>query len=250
MKTEGNTILITGGATGIGFAIAQTLLNSGNKVIICGRRVAKLKEAETRLPQIHTKVCDISKRKERLELFNWVTDNFNDLNILINNAGIQKVINLRKGTQDLLKGGDEIETNLVALIHLSALFIPFLMDKKEAAIVNVSSGLGFVPRAAFPVYCATKAAVHSFSLSLRHQLRKTPVKVFELIPPMVDTELGFWTTGKESLTYRGISPAEVSTAMLAALAGDNYEIAVGEANNLVAGSRTDPEGTFQNINSR
>ena len=103
MKTKGNTILITGGATGIGFSLAETLVNAGNKVIICGRREDKLKEAKNKLPQIQTKVCDVSKEKEREALFVWAKDNYPDLNVLINNAGIQRMVNLKKGTKELLQ---------------------------------------------------------------------------------------------------------------------------------------------------
>jgi uncharacterized oxidoreductase len=250
MNTAGNTILITGGATGIGFALAEALLKAENEVVICGRREHRLKEAMDKLPGVKIKACDIAVEKERRALLDWATENFKDLNMLINNAGIQKAVNLRKGEQDLLKGGDEIATNLTALVHLCALFIPHLMSKNEAAIVNISSGLGFVPMAGFPVYCATKAAVHSFTLSLRHQLQKTSVRAFELIPPMVDTELGFGTTGKETLSHRGIQPDVVAAAFLAGLAADNYEMAVGQAASLVARSRQDPDGTFRGINSR
>ena len=102
MKMKGNTVLITGGATGIGFSLAKSLLEAGNKVIICGRREDKLKEAKKKLPQIQIKVCDVSKEKERKSLFIWAKDNFKDLNVLINNAGIQKMVNLKKGTPDLL----------------------------------------------------------------------------------------------------------------------------------------------------
>ena len=248
MKTKGNTILITGGATGIGFSMAETLVNLGNKVIICGRREGKLKEAKDKLPQIHTRVCDISKPKERESLFHWIEDNFNDFNILINNAGIQRMIKLKNGAQDLFNGENEIETNLIAPIHLSAYFVPLLLRKKEAAIINVSSGLGFVPISAMPVYCATKAAMHSFTISLRYQLRDTSIKVFEIVPPAVDTELGKGTTGEEAEEYRGIPPSEVAKAFLTGLANNEYEIIVGEAKDLVIGSRTNPEQTFQNIN--
>jgi uncharacterized oxidoreductase len=218
MKTKENTILITGGATGIGFSLAETLVNAGNSVIICGRREGKLKQAKDKLPQVQIKACDVSMQHERESLFNWVRDNFNDLNILINNAGIQRMVNLTKGTQDLFNVENEIETNLVALIHMSAYFIPLLLKKKEAAIINVSSGLGFVPIAAMPVYCATKAAVHSFTQSLRYQLRDTPIKVFEIIPPMVDTELGKGTTEEGDQEFRGIQPSEVARATLTAMA--------------------------------
>lgn len=248
MKTKGNAILITGGATGIGFALTETLVNAGNTVIICGRREAKLKEAKNKLPQIMTKVCDVSKEKEREALFIWVKDNYPDLNVLINNAGIQRMVNLKKGTKELFTGENEIETNLVAPIYLSAYFIPWFLKKKEAAIINVSSGLGFVPIAAMPVYCATKAAVHSFTISLRHQLKNTSIKVFEIVPPAVDTELGKGTTADESEGYRGIPPTVVTEATIKALVKNEYEIIVGEAKGLVRGARTNPERTFQNLN--
>lgn len=248
MKTEDNTILITGGATGIGFSLAETFVKAGNRVIICGRREGKLKEAMDKLPQVLIRVCDVSDGKARESLFNWVKDNFNDLNVIINNAGIQRVINLKKGIQDLLAGENEIETNLVALIHMSAYFIPLLLNKKEAAVINVSSGLGFVPIASMPVYCATKAAVHSFTQSLRYQLRDTAIKVFEVIPPMVDTELGKGSTEEGDQEFRGIPPSEVAGATLTAMANDEYEIAVGRAKDLVTGSRMNPEKAFRNIN--
>jgi uncharacterized oxidoreductase len=247
MKTKNNTILITGGAIGIGFALADSLVNAGNKVIICGRRENKLKEARDKLPQIQTKACDISDDKERESLFQWIKNNFEDLNVLINNAGIQRFIDFKKGTGELLKGESEIQTNLVAPIHLSAYFIPLLLKKREAAIINVSSGLGFVPIAAMPVYCATKAAVHSFTMSLRFQLKDTSIKVFEIVPPAVDTELGK-TDDEADNDYRGIPPSEVAKAVMTALAKDQYEIVVGEAKNLVTGSRTNPEQVFENIN--
>ena len=248
MKTSGNTILITGGATGIGFALAETLLNAGNEVIICGRREDKLKEANKKLPQIQMRVCDVSDEKERKSLFVWAKNNFADLNVLINNAGIQRMVNLKQGTEDLLKGENEIETNLVAPIHLTSYFIPLFLKRKEATIINVSSGLGFIPIAAMPVYCATKAAIHSFTISLRYQLRDTAVKIFEIIPPAVDTELGKSTTTDEAEEYRGIPPSLVAEATIKALAKNEYEIVVGEAKDLLKGARTNPEQTFNNIN--
>lgn len=143
---------------------------------------------------------------------------------------------------------NSIDTNLVAPIHLSAYFVPLLVKKTEAAIVNVSSGLGFVPIAAMPVYCATKAAIHSFTVSLRYQLRDTPTKVSELAPPAVDTELGRGTAEEGDHGHKGIPPAEVAKAALAAMAIDEYEVVVGEAKRLVMGARTDPERAFQDIN--
>jgi len=248
MKTTGNTILITGGATGIGFSLAEIFVNAGNEVIICGRREDKLKEATNKLPQIHTKVCDLSKEKERESLHNWVNSNFKNVNILINNAGIQRMVNFREGTLDLFKGENEIEINFTAPIHLSAYFIPLFLKQKEAAIVNVSSGLCFVPIAAMPIYCATKAAIHSFSLSLRHQLRDTSIKVFEIVPPIVDTELDKGSREDREQEDRGIPPSEVAKATLRALEDDEYEVVIGMAQNLRMGARKNPEQTFQNIN--
>ena len=249
MKTRGNTILITGGATGIGFALAEAFAKAGNTVIICGRRESRLKEACARLPGIETLVCDVSKKRDRESLFRWVKNNYPALNVLVNNAGVQKMVDLTKGARDLLEGENEIATNLVAPIHLTALFIPLLSRQKEAAIINVSSGLGFVPIAAMPVYCATKAGVHLFTVSLRHQLKGTPVKVFEIVPPMVDTELGRDTTEEPESGYRGIPPAQVATETMRALRRDEFEILVGEAKDLLSRSRSEPEKAFADMNN-
>jgi uncharacterized oxidoreductase len=244
MKVVGNTILITGGATGIGFSLAEHFVNAGNEVIICGRRENKLEEAKRRLPKIHITVCDVTKPNERESLFNWVNSNFKNINILVNNAGIQRAIDLKKGP-DQLRGEDEIDINLKVPVYLSSLFIPTLLKQKNAAIINISSGLGFVPIASMPIYCATKAAVHSFSISLRHQLKDTPIRVFEIIPPTVDTELD---EGRRGNANRGIHPSEVAKAALNALEKDEFELAVGMAENLKTGSKNNFDQIFKNIN--
>jgi len=250
MRTTGNTILITGGATGIGLALAEAHLQKGNEVLICGRREDRLVEAKKSLPKLHTRRCDVADPEDQRRLLDWAVTNFRDLNILINNAGIQREIDFKKGTADLLSGENEIEINLRAPIHLSALFIPHLTEQKEAAIVNISSGLGFVPIAIMPVYCATKAALHSFSLSLRHQLRDTSIKVFEIIPPTTDTELDRGAREKRRQVDRGIKPQVVAEAAIEAVNKDNFEAAVGQAQFLRAGSRNEPERVFQMINAR
>ena len=188
MKVTNNTVLITGGATGIGLALAESLLELGNEVIICGRRKERLIEVQNKHPNIHIKVCDVSDEDSRLSLFEWATRNFKDLNVLINNAGIQRAIDLKKGIKSL-EGENEIKINLEATIYLSTLFIPFLNSKKEAAIVNISSGLAITPLAAVPIYCATKAGVHTFTKCLRSQLSDTSIEVFEVLPPIVISEL-------------------------------------------------------------
>ncbi len=248
MKTSGNTVLITGGATGIGFALAEAFVNAGNKVLICGRRRAKLEEAEAKLPQIRVRQCDLSRTEDHESLYSWVKDESEDLNILVNNAGIQRAVDMREGAPDLLRGEDEVRVNFIAPIHLSAYFAPLLMDKNEAAIINVSSGLAFVPIAAMPVYCATKAGIHMFTVSLRHQLRGTSVKVFEIVPPAVDTELGRGSARDWERKHGGIPPSEVAVETMKALENNEYEVVVGKAKGLVEGSRKAFEETFRRVN--
>jgi uncharacterized oxidoreductase len=247
MNIKGNTVLITGGATGIGLAMAEAFLEAGNKVVICGRRENRLAEAREKIPGLYTRKCDVTSCADRRALFDWIKENLKDLNMLVNNAGIQKMVDFTSGAKELDKPGDEITTNLVAPIRLTALFAPFLMKQKAAAIFNVSSGLGFVPIAMMPVYCATKAALHSFTVSLRFQLRDSSVKVFEIIPPAVETELGR-NEGEDESGYPGVQPVVVSDAVMKALAGDIYEIPAGDAKGLVEGACRDFPGTFANLN--
>jgi uncharacterized oxidoreductase len=176
MEFKANTVLVTGGASGIGFALAERFIQAGSSVIICGRREDKLKEAQSKYPQLHIRVCNVANPAERRALFTWVTESYPGLNMLINNAGIQQRIQLQqKPAWETL--GEEVAINLEAPIHLSALFIPHLLQQERSAIINVTSGLAFVPKANVPVYCATKAALHSLTLSLRHQLAGTPIAV-------------------------------------------------------------------------
>jgi uncharacterized oxidoreductase len=248
MNVSGSTILITGGATGIGLALAAAFDKRGNTVIVCGRREEKLKQAAERLPRIRTIRCDVAEEAERRRLFEQVTTDHPELNILVNNAGIQRMIDFRKGPEDLASGENEIRINLEAPVFLSALFAAKLMKMRQSAIVNVSSGLAFAPLSIMPVYCATKAAIHSFSMSLRRQLAPAGVKVFEIIPPTVDTELDRGARGRRGQTDRGIRPEEVAEAAVAGISADTFEIAVGQAQGLIAGSRADPNALFDRMN--
>jgi uncharacterized oxidoreductase len=248
MKTSNNTVLITGGATGIGLRLAEEFVKANNDVIICGRREEKLNEAKSKLPQIHTRVCDVSGTKDRESLFNWITTNFRNINVLVNNAGIQRMLELKNGIRELTRTESEIDINLTSTVHLSAYFIPLFIQQKESAIINVSSGLAFIPIAAMPIYCATKAALHSFTISLRHQLKDTSVKVFEIIPPTVDTDLDKGSRTQRNMAYRGIPPSEVASSTMKALANDEFEHAVGQAQNLVAASRSNFDEQFNRMN--
>lgn len=190
MKLDQNTILITGGGSGIGLALAKRFVKAGSQVIICGRRAEALSLAKKECPELITFTCDISNETSRQKFFEALTSEFPSLNVLINNAGIQNRPPPLIATQDWSQHRREIATNIEAPLHLSMLFIPHLMKQENPRIINVSSGLAFAPISLMPTYCMTKAALHSFTLSLRHQLRDTPIKVTELIPPAVNTDLG------------------------------------------------------------
>ncbi len=186
MKLTNNKILITGGATGIGLGLTERFLREGNTVIICGRRADVLNEVAQKHPSVITKVCDLSAEDDRIALYNWVAENHSDLNVLVNNAGVQNWMNI--ADDDFYqRAKDEMTTNALAPIHLSAMFakLPSLNT-----IINVTSGLAFVPLSKVPVYCATKAFMRSFTLSLRHTLKDTNIEVIEMIPPALNTDLG------------------------------------------------------------
>ncbi|HEY4784431.1 MAG TPA: SDR family NAD(P)-dependent oxidoreductase [Bacteroidales bacterium] len=186
MKTSNNKILITGGATGIGLGLAERFLKENNTVIICGRRADVLQEAAIKFPNIITKQCDLSGEEGRIELYHWIEKNHTDLNVLVNNAGIQNWMNI-SDNDFYAKAKNEIEINALAPVHLSNLFLNL---KSLNTIINITSGLSFVPLAKVPVYCATKAFLRSFTLSLRYLLKEKNIEVIELIPPALNTDLG------------------------------------------------------------
>ena len=247
MKMEGNTILITGGATGIGLALTESLLKLGNEVIICGRREDKLIKVQNEHPGLHIRVCDVSDEDSRKSLFKWVTENFKDLNVLINNAGIQRAINLKEGVKGL-EGESEIKINLEATIYLSALFVQFLESKEESAIVNVSSGLAITPLAAVPIYCASKAGVHTYTKCLRSQLSDTNIKVFEVLPPLVISELNMDYRKKVGTTNTGIKAVKCADAIVDGLEKDKFEIQHPALDNLKTSTMEDVDKLFEKMN--
>jgi uncharacterized oxidoreductase len=242
MNLASNTILVTGGASGIGLAMAERFLAAGSKVILCGRRAEKLREAQDKHPEFVTRVCDVEQPVERTELFAWAMSEFPQLNVLVNNAGIQRRVQLA-AQEDWEQTRQEIAINLDAPIHLSRLFLPHLIKQQNPAILNVTSGLSFVPLTNVPVYCATKAALHSFTLSLRHQLAGSGVQVIEVIPPAVDTDLG-----GPGLHKFGVNVDEFSDSVFARLAAGEMEIAYGFAQQSSQASRQELESIFARLN--
>jgi uncharacterized oxidoreductase len=222
MRTTDNTVLITGGSAGIGLATAKAFAAAGNTVIVCGRDQARLERARVEAPGIHTIRCDIASDDDLAALLDRVQSDFPGLNILVNNAAMMNIYDFVDSQGVPQRIEDEVRTNLLAPLKLTNLLLPVLQQQAEAAIVIVSSGLAYVPVANVAVYCATKAALHSFSHALRYRLKKSTVKVFELLPPLVDTELA------RTLRMPKIQAEQVAEALLRGLARERYEVRVGQ----------------------
>jgi uncharacterized oxidoreductase len=189
MKTTGNTILITGGGSGIGRGLAEAFHALGNQVIISGRTQKNLDETTRVNPGMKALTVDMTDAGSIKAFATRLAEEHPALDVVINNAGIMRAENLLKQPEDLTDAEATITTNLLGPIRLTAALLPLLLKQPHAAVMMVSSGLAFVPMAVTPTYCATKAAIHSYSQSLRYQLKDTQVEVIELVPPYVQTTL-------------------------------------------------------------
>lgn len=218
MNSKGHTVLITGGATGIGFALAKRFHHEGNQVILVGRREQALKQAQAQLSGSQIAVADISIAADRERLLR----DFPEVNILINNAAIQFTKPFMEQTDAEIT--QEIDINLTAPVLLTQLFLPQLKSKEAAAVINVSSGLAVVPKETCAIYCTTKAALHSFSQVLRWQLEKSSVRVFEILPPMVATPL---SQGKGYAKLK-ISPDELADEFWQGFVKNRFELMIGK----------------------
>ncbi len=219
MTPNGHTVMITGGATGIGFALAKQFHAAGNQIILIGRREDVLRQAAEQLSGCRFAVADIANADDRARL---VRD-FPDVNILINNAAVQFTKPFIEQTEAEIQ--QEIDTNLTAPVLLTKLLLPSLLDKPHAAVINISSGLAIVPKESCALYCASKAGLHSFSQVLRWQLENSPVRVFEILPPMVATPL---SQGKGYAKLK-ISPEELANEFWRDFQRDHYEIMAGKS---------------------
>jgi short-subunit dehydrogenase involved in D-alanine esterification of teichoic acids len=229
MKLSDSTILVTGGGSGIGLALAKAYtLHSSNTVIVCGRNAQKLETVHKENPAIVTFPCDIARDQDQLRLIEVVTQKYPNLNILINNAGIQHNYNFpdTHSHTDLIE--EEVNINFLAHVKLTDRLLPVLLQQPRAAIVNVTSSLAVVPKQSAPIYCATKAAMHNFTKALRYQLENTTVKVFEIIPALVDTEM---TKGRGK---GKITPEALAAEALRGIESNKYEIRIEKTKILLA----------------
>lgn len=236
MKTTGNTVLITGGGSGIGLTFARKFLSLGNEVIVTGRNAAKLEKAKAANPGLHTIQSDVADVAQIRALAETMRSDFPKLNVLMNNAGIMVHMNIAEPADDLEALTREIDINVSGTIRVTSALIEQLKSNR-GTIMNVSSGLAYVPLTSAPIYCATKAAMHSYTTSLRFHLQGSGVEVIELMPPATQTEmLGEIPEGD----FKVMTQDELLSATMKALQGGKTEIRPGQSNQLHWMSRIAP----------
>jgi len=222
MNTTNNTLFISGGSAGIGLAIAKAFSATGNKVIINGRNKDRLDEALKQLKNAWAIQGDLSVESDRVRIAEELKRNHGDINVIVNNAGAAYVYSLATGGSAYENARREITTNYLAIIHFTEMMLPHLLEKNQSAIVNVTSIVGLVPSAGIPTYSASKSALRAYTQSLRSSLSDTGVKVFELLPPLVNTEFSAPIGGAN-----GIAPKEVADELIAAFENDRFDVPVG-----------------------
>jgi uncharacterized oxidoreductase len=243
MNITNKTVLVTGGGSGIGFEIAR-LLSEKNKVVITGRTEAKLQQAAAQLNNVDFIVSDITNAASVEELVAQIQKDYGKLDVLINNAGNVFVYNLATEADTYQKSVEEFDTNFFSILRLTDKLLPVLSAQNEAAIVNVSSIVALVPGSNIPTYSASKAALHSYTQSLRYVLAKTTnIKVFELMPPLVNTDFSQNIGGAN-----GIHPSQVADELIAAFEKDEYEIHVGNTAQIYQLSMASPSDAFNALN--
>ena len=223
MKLRNNSILLTGGSSGIGLALMERLYALDNRLLVVARDAQKLAALQSQYPGIDTFACDLAVAEEVDALRAYVEQRHPTLNILFNNAAVQYNYDFSSEKDILNKIDYEVQVNLVASLKLCALLLPLLLRNGQAAIVNISSGLAIAPKRSAPVYCATKAALHSFSKALRYQLEGSPLRVVEVLPPIVATPM---TEGRGK---GKISPEQLVEEFIRAFEGGKEEIYIGKS---------------------
>ena len=240
MRLSGRTVLITGGTSGIGLALSRQLLARGNTVIVTGRDQAKLDAARAEHPGLHVIRSDVAQPDQIVGLHEQVITQFPDLDVIFNNAGIMRNLDLTQ-TRDLADITREIDVLLSGPLRMVQQFLPHLLSRPQALIINISSGLAFVPMPVSPIYSAAKAALHAYSRSLRVQLTATRVRVVEIAPPLVETALFRAEFAEEMAGEKAMDPAVLAGKVIAAIEAGNEEVRPGVANVLKIASRVAPE---------
>lgn len=244
MNIENKTILITGGATGIGFSIAKKLSGKGNQLILAGRREDKLKEAVAQLPGTSYVVADVTNEADVENLVKQVTTKFGGLDILVNNAGVVTAYPLDSENGVYEKAKFEMDLNYLSVVRLTEKLLPSLKASKEAAIINIESLVSYLPATVIATYSATKAALHSYSQALRLVLQRTHphVKLFEVFPPFVDTDM------TKEFTAEKLSPDEVAQNIFDALQKNEYAVRPGITKEVYFSFLQSPEATLKQFN--
>ena len=245
MTISGKTVLITGGGSGIGLALAKEFLANKNTVIITGRSLSKLEKAKAENPGLHFIQNDVTDAAQVKSLVEKTQQEFGGIDVLVNNAGVLHTFDIADESYPLEKHLQEVDIDLNGPIRMVHYFLPGLKQRDEAAIVNVSSGLAFVPLAMAPVYSATKAGLHAWTQSIRLQLAKTNVKVIELMPPVVDTDMV-----SEFEDFPKISPEKLSQGFWKGYANNQAEITPGQSSQLKLMRRLAPGFIFGQINKQ
>ncbi len=249
MKESKQKVLITGGGSGIGLAIAQQFLNHGHTVIITGRNLSKLEKVKTQFPEIHIFQSDVTEEEDVVTLEKQLFDQFGGIDVLINNAGIMVLLDTGNEANDLHKQFEEIEINFHAPIRMLHHFLPQLKRSTSGTVINVSSGLAYVPFAQAPVYSGTKAAVHFWTQSIRPQLNPHGIRVVELLPPVVDTKLAKDADLKDD-NLKPMPPDKMAEIFWKGYINGKTEIRPGLSKQLKLMSRLAPKFIFKQLNKQ
>ncbi|WP_207425155.1 SDR family oxidoreductase [Pedobacter sp. SYSU D00535] len=244
MKLTGNTVLITGGSSGYGLELAKQLTAQNNRVLICGRDSGKLAAAKELIPALSVFQCDVSIPEDCHKLQHWISLEHPTLNILVNNAAVVHYSEFLTDEETIEKAKAEFETNLLAPIRLTKLLLPILLQNQTANLINITTGLVYIPRTRYTYYNASKAALHSFTQVLRAQLAGQAIQVREIMLPAVDTP---WHKGNPPKI--AISAAEAVLFSLQALETDREEMRIGKVKLLYVLSRLFPKLAFNKLNS-
>lgn len=244
MEISNSTVIITGGSSGIGLEMARQLIERKNKVIACSRSLEKLALAKKIVPDLIIYQCDIAKASECSSFVQWISENYPEANVLVNNAAIVSSTNFIEDDLILKKMENEMATNLIAPIRLIKLVYPILIKNNNAKIINITTGLVYVPRTIYTFYNATKAALHSFTQVLRQQLQRENIQIIEVLFPAVDTP---WHKGNPPKI--AITAGQAVSEMLKAIGNGKVEVRVSKVKLLYFLSRLSPAFAFKKMNN-